>query len=148
MVTEEITAFQSQTLVANKWQWAEYDYEWEWTVQWVSQCSSGGSHQQAGGFKREWFKERQHWLKYIDDKGMFCTFVLSTTSIPTIVSPGIKLHALDTRLQSIVSHENTVANCNMMKKFWQWLAWPRENVTNLMLKPNSSNSGLSFHLRN
>lgn len=74
-----------------------------------SHSSSGGSHKQASGFKKEWLKGRQHCLAYIDtlciryDKGPYNRLTWNKTPCTRF------------RLQSIVSHESSAAHCGCVR---------------------------------
>ena len=77
----------------------------------------GGSRKQASGFKKEWLKGRQHWLKCIDGQGMFCTLCIKYDKRPYNRITWNKAPCTRFRLQSIVSHENSAAHCDCVKLF-------------------------------
>ena len=77
--------------------------------------SSSGRLRQAPTFRHEWLKGREHWLRFVHGKGMFCELCIKYDKRPFNRETWNTIPCTRYRLQSITSHEGTVTHCDSVK---------------------------------
>lgn len=81
----------------------------------LSSSSSGSNAKQASKFVSDWLIGRQHWLKYENGQGMFCTLCQKYDKSPFSRGTWNTTPCTRIRLQSIISHERAAAHIDCIK---------------------------------